>query len=173
MKTLILGGVKSGKSALAESLAAAHEGPVTVIATAIAFDTEMQARIDAHRATRPAHWRTVEEPNDLAGALKAASAPDTLVLVDCLTLWLTNRLIADPPADLAAERSALCDTLRSVPGSTVLVSNENSLGVTPDNQLSRAYLDAAGLLHQNIATLADRVALAIAGLPHLLKGPQL
>ncbi|MEM7378892.1 MAG: bifunctional adenosylcobinamide kinase/adenosylcobinamide-phosphate guanylyltransferase [Pseudomonadota bacterium] len=173
MKTLILGGVRSGKSALAERLAEAHGGPVTVIATATAFDDEMQARIDAHRATRPATWRTVEAPVELPDALRAASAADTLVLVDCLTLWLTNLLIAEPPADLDAAHDALLDALASAPGDTVLVSNENSFGVTPDNRLSRAVLDTAGRLHQRIAARADRVALAVAGLPLTLKGPPL
>ncbi|MEM9605062.1 MAG: bifunctional adenosylcobinamide kinase/adenosylcobinamide-phosphate guanylyltransferase [Pseudomonadota bacterium] len=173
MKTLILGGVRSGKTALAEGLAEAHDGPVTVIATATPFDDEMQARIDAHRATRPAAWHTVEAPIELPDALRAASAADTLVLVDCLTLWLTNLLIAEPPADLDAAHDALLDALAAAPGDTVLVSNENSFGVTPDNRLSRAFLDTAGRLHQRIAARADRVALAVAGLPLTLKGPPL
>ena len=173
MKTLILGGVRSGKSALAESLAAAHSGPVTVIATATAFDAEMQARIDAHRATRPGHWHTVEAPTALAQAVADASRDDTLVLVDCLTLWLTNLLIADPRPDIDAACKALCTAVHEAPGNTVLVSNENSFGVTPDNRLSREFLDAAGRLHQDIASRADRVALAVAGLPLILKGPPL
>lgn len=173
MKTLILGGVKSGKSALAERLAHAHDGPVIVIATATAFDSEMQARIDAHRATRPEHWHTVEAPTELPDALRRASATDTLVLVDCLTLWLTNLLIAEPRPDLNAAHDALLEALETAPGDTLLVSNENSFGVTPTNTLSREFLDNAGWLHQRIAARADRVALAVAGLPLILKGPPL
>ena len=173
MNTLILGGVRSGKSALAEQLAHAHAGPVTVIATATAFDDEMQARIDAHRASRPRSWQTIEAPIALPQAIEAASADDTLVLVDCLTLWLTNLLIAEPRPDLGAAHDALLAALATAPGDTVLVSNENSFGVTPDNRLSREFLDTAGQLHQRIAAQADRVALAVAGLPLTLKGPPL
>lgn len=169
-KTLILGGVRSGKSRLAERLAGESGLPVTYIATATAGDDEMRARIAAHRARRPADWFVVEEPSALAAALRGHAAPNRCLLVDCLTLWLTNLLMADDPSLLERERAALLDTLPDLPGQLILVSNETNMGIMPLGDLSRRYCDEAGTLHQELARICGRVILTIAGLPHILKG---
>lgn len=170
MKTLILGGVRSGKSRLAERLATESGRPATYIATATAQDDEMRARIIAHRARRPAGWTIVEEPIALAAMLRAHARADRCVLVDCLTLWLTNLLTAEDANALDRERAALLAVLPGLPGRIILVSNETTMGVTPLGELSRRYCDAAGLLHQALAQCCDRVILTVAGLPHILKG---
>jgi adenosyl cobinamide kinase/adenosyl cobinamide phosphate guanylyltransferase len=159
--TLILGGARSGKSHYAEKLVTTDPPPWIYIATAQAFDEEMRERIDAHRARREAGWRTVEAPLDLAGSLEAAG--DAPVLVDCLTLWLTNLMLGgqDLPARITAFESALA--ARTAP--TVVVSNEVGLGIVPDNALARAFRDQAGALNQRIAARADRVLFMVAGLP--------
>lgn len=168
--TLILGGVRSGKSRFAEQLAMRSGAPVTVVATATAGDDEMRERIDAHRARRPSTWRVVEEPVRLARVLAHTAGPQQCVLVDCLTLWLTN-LLADPaPATLEREREALLAGLPSLDGQLILVGNETSLGVVPATRLSRRYCDEAGRLHQALARHCDRVVLTVAGLPQILKG---
>jgi adenosylcobinamide kinase/adenosylcobinamide-phosphate guanylyltransferase len=170
VKTLILGGVRSGKSRLAERLATESGLPVTYIATATAGDAEMRVRIAAHRARRPQSWSLVEEPFKLAATLHAYAAPDRCVLVDCLTLWLTNLLTDEDEDLLERERAALLDILPALPGRVILVSNETNMGVTPMGDLSRRYCDEAGRLHQDLARSCDRVILTIAGLPHVLKG---
>ncbi len=169
-RVLILGGARSGKSRLAEHLASESAGPVTYIATATAGDGEMAARIAAHRARRPAHWGLVEEPLYLGAALAAHAAPGRCLLVDCLTLWLTNLLLAENPTLVAREGTALLRVLPTLPGRILLVSNETSLGVMPPGELGRRFGDAAGQLHQNLTPLCDRVILTIAGLPLTLKG---
>jgi len=172
MRTLILGGARSGKSALAERLASAH-ADVVYIATAQALDGEMDARIAHHRARRPAQWACVEEPVELAAALRAHAAPGRCVLVDCLTLWLSN-LLGGGDADLfERERRAFLSTLSGVDGSVLLVSNEVGLGVVPMGELSRRFVDEAGRLHQALGASCERVALVAAGLPLVLKGPAL
>lgn len=170
MKTLILGGVRSGKSRLAENMAIDSGLPVTYIATASAGDDEMRARITAHRARRPATWFLVEEPFKLAATLRTHATPDRCVLVDCLTLWLTNLLTDEGDGLLERERAALLDVLPTLPGRVILVSNETNMGVTPLGELSRRYCDEAGRLHQDLARICDRVVLTVAGLPHILKG---
>lgn len=170
MKTLILGGVRSGKSRLAEQRASASGLPVTYLATATAGDEEMQRRIEKHRADRPSGWQVVEEPLTLADALRGHARADGLILVDCLTLWLTNLLLDPDPARFEAERTALLDTLPTLPGELVMVSNETGLGVVPMGELTRRYCDEAGRLHQALAQLCDRVVFTVAGLPHFLKG---
>lgn len=170
MKTLILGGVRSGKSRLAERLATESGLPVTYIATATAGDDEMRARIETHRARRPASWSLAEEPLDLAATLHAHAAPDRCVLVDCLTLWLTNLLTEEDDGLLERERAALLDVLPALPGRVILVSNETNMGVTPMGEISRRYCDAAGRLHQDLARICERVILTVAGLPQILKG---
>lgn len=173
MKELILGGVRSGKSRLAERLARASGLAVTYIATAIPADAEMQARIAAHRQRRTHTWKLVEEPLALAGVLRAQAAPDRCLLVDCLTLWLTNLLETNDDDVFASERRALVELLPQLPGHVILVSNETGLGVVPLGALSRRFCDEAGWLHQELAQLADRVILTVAGLPLLLKGNSL
>lgn len=159
---LVLGGARSGKSTFAERRAAAHAPPWTYIATAQALDEEMRDRIAVHRARRDTRWRTVEAPHALAEAI--AETPDhTPLLVDCLTLWLSNRLLAD--ADLACERAALVEALAARSGLTLVVSNEVGLGIVPDNALARRFRDEAGFLNQSVAAVADEVHLMVAGLP--------
>jgi len=169
-KALILGGVRSGKSRLAESLAGDGGLPVTYIATATAGDGEMQDRIAAHRARRPAQWGLIEEPVRLAEVLEAQAGAGRCLLVDCLTLWLTNLLLAADETLFHRERAALVAVLPALPGRIILVSNETSMGVMPLGELSRRFGDAAGRLHQDLAPLCGRVILAVAGLPVVLKG---
>ena len=163
---LVLGGARSGKSAYAESLVEAHPAPWTYIATAQAFDDEMAARIAAHRQRRDARWITIEAPQELAQALSAA--PNAPLLVDCLTLWLSNRLLAG--ADLCADRAALVEALAKRRAPTVVVSSEVGLSIVPDNALARDFRDASGELHQAVARIACRVTLTVAGYPLIVKG---
>ncbi|HUG61195.1 MAG TPA: bifunctional adenosylcobinamide kinase/adenosylcobinamide-phosphate guanylyltransferase [Methylomirabilota bacterium] len=167
--TFVLGGARSGKSRHAEHLVrSAGDAPWTYIATAQAFDTEMAERIARHRAGRGEGWRTVDAPHDLAGAIGEAQALGAPILVDCLTLWLSNRLLSG--AALDSECDLLVDALGGGPSPVVAVSNEVGLGIVPDNVLSRQFRDAAGRLHQSVAERADRVILVVAGLPLTVKG---
>ncbi len=170
MKELILGGVRSGKSRLAESHAQASGLDVIYVATASAQDDEMRARIAHHQAQRPEHWQLVEEPLALAAALQRHAAPNHCVLVDCLTLWLTNLLCLEDEARLRHEIGALLDVLPGLPGQVILVSNETGMGVVPLGELTRRYCDEAGRLHQALAQRCDKVILTVAGLPLHLKG---
>lgn len=181
--TLILGGARSGKSGHAEKLAAQTGREVVYIATARAGDGEMAERIAHHRRGRPAHWVTVEEPLLLADAIARHSKPSTVVLVDCLTLWLTNLLFSDgreypetgmielPPL-FGAQRAALLDVIRQSPGDVLLVSNEVGLGIIPMGALSRAFVDEAGRLNQAVAAVCEQVLFVAAGLPLVMKGPR-
>ena len=169
MLELILGGARSGKSRLAERLAAESGLAVSYIATSQALDGEMTARIAHHRERRPAHWTLVEEPLQLARVLRAQAAAERCLLVDCLTLWLTNLLMLDDAARLAEERDALLECLDGLPGRILLVSNETGLGVVPLGELTRRYVDEAGWLHQAVAERAQRVTFMVAGLPMTLK----
>lgn len=170
MRTLILGGARSGKSALAERLAAASGHEVVYIATAQAHDEEMAARIALHRAQRPAHWLSVEEPLALAAVLEAHARPGRCVLVDCLTLWLSNLLGAPDDERFKHERNALLQLLPSLKGQVLMVSNEVGLGVVPMGELTRRFVDEAGRLHQALAAQCERVLFVTAGLPMPLKG---
>lgn len=175
MITLILGGARSGKSRLAERLASTSGHAVTYIATATAGDDEMKARIAHHRAGRPSHWTTIEEPFALGkalgdGANVGRTEPRT-ILVDCLTLWLSNLL--HEPARFASERAALLAALPAAKADILLVSNETGLGIVPMNELSRQFIDEAGRLHQDLAQVCNRVIFVVAGLPHVLKGEPL
>ncbi|MCL7462520.1 bifunctional adenosylcobinamide kinase/adenosylcobinamide-phosphate guanylyltransferase [Pseudomonas sp. NW5] len=170
MLELILGGARSGKSRLAERLACESGLAVTYIATATAGDAEMSARIAHHRARRPADWALIEEPLALMSVLRAEAAADRCLLVDCLTLWLSNLLWMEEGAHLERERDALLAGIQALPGRILLVSNESGLGVVPLGELTRRYVDEAGWLHQALAERADRVQLCVAGLPLLLKG---
>jgi len=167
---LILGGARSGKSRLAEQLASASGLEVVYIATSQPLDDEMRQRIQHHRQSRPAHWQTIEEPLALAGVLQQQAASGRCLLVDCLTLWLTNLLLHDDGQRLEEERRQLLNTLGSLPGHIILVSNETGMGVVPMGELSRRYVDEAGWLHQALAERCDRVQFCVAGLPMLLKG---
>ena len=169
MLELILGGARSGKSRFAERLAAESGLAVTYIATSQPLDGEMTERIAHHRERRPAHWTLVEEPLQLARVLREQAAANRCLLVDCLTLWLTNLLMLDDAARLAEERDALLECLDGLPGRILLVSNETGLGVVPLGELTRRYVDEAGWLHQAVAERAQRVTFMVAGLPMTLK----
>jgi adenosylcobinamide kinase/adenosylcobinamide-phosphate guanylyltransferase len=165
--TLVLGGARSGKSRYAEGLITARAPPWVYVATAQALDLEMTERIARHRARRAAPWQTIEAPDDLAAAVGAAptGAP---VLIDCLTLWLSNRMLAN--ADIDAETERLEAALAGRSGAVVLVSNEVGFGIVPDNALGRRFRDLQGQLNQRLAARADRVVLVVAGLPLIVKG---
>jgi adenosylcobinamide kinase/adenosylcobinamide-phosphate guanylyltransferase len=167
--TLVLGGTRSGKSRHAEVLAESQPGPCIYIATAEAGDAEMAERIRRHRERRGSRWRTVEEPLEIVPALQREARTDRAVLVDCLTLWLSNLLGAG--RDAAAETERLVASLPRLAGPVVLVSNEVGLGVMPENALARAFLDHAGRLHQAVAAVAQSVVFMAAGLPLALKSP--
>ena len=170
MKQLILGGVRSGKSLLAEQHAIATGLPVVYIATAQAQDAEMQERIQHHQTNRPQHWTVLEEPLALAQALQAQAMDGRCVLVDCLTLWLTNLLCLQNEIRLQQEIETLLQTLPNLPGEIILVSNETGMGIVPLGELTRRYCDEAGRLHQAIAARCESVILTVAGLPLTLKG---
>lgn len=161
----VLGGARSGKSRHAEALLEAEPGPWTYIATAQAFDGEMHARIAEHRSRRPAGWITIDAPLSLAEALDHAG--DTPVLVDCLTLWLTNLMLAEHDIDVAT--NGLLTALSRRAATTVMVSSEVGLGIVPDNILARKFRDAAGILHQCVAAASDTVVFVLAGLPMKVK----
>jgi len=173
MQQLILGGARSGKSRLAEGLASGSGLAVVYIATSQPVDGELNQRVAVHRERRPATWGLIEEPVELARVLLDNARSDRCLLVDCLTLWLTNLLMLEDPERLAQERGALLDCLAHLPGEIIFVSNETGLGVVPLGELTRRYVDEAGLLHQALAERCERVVLTVAGLPLTLKGPAL
>lgn len=172
-RTLILGGVRSGKSRLAERLALESGLPVTYVATATASDDEMAARIAAHQARRPADWRLVEEPLRLAATLERVCTPDRCVLVECLTLWLANLIWQPDAAVMDRELAALDAVLPQLPGRLIFVGNEVNMGVIAIDALTRRYCDQAGELHQRLGACCDRVLLTVAGLPLVVKGAAL
>jgi adenosylcobinamide kinase/adenosylcobinamide-phosphate guanylyltransferase len=172
--TLVLGGARSGKSRTAERLARDLAGPggaLLYVATAEALDDEMRARIAAHRAQRGDSWRTRDVPLEIAAAIAAEARPGAAVLVDCLTLWLSNLMHA--ARDVDAETRRLVDALAAARGPVVLVANEVGLGIVPENALARAFRDHAGRVNQAVAAAAGRVVLVAAGLPLTLKGAPL
>jgi adenosylcobinamide kinase/adenosylcobinamide-phosphate guanylyltransferase len=164
--TLVLGGARSGKSRHAEALIEALPAPWSYIATAEAHDDEMAARIALHRARRPSGWQTVDTPLDLAGAI-AAQPAGRPILVDCLTLWLTNLILAE--RDTGAAREALIGACERTSGPLVLVGNEVGLGIVPENALARRFRDEAGRLHQALAARAGHVVFMVAGLAMQVK----
>jgi adenosylcobinamide kinase/adenosylcobinamide-phosphate guanylyltransferase len=166
-RLFVLGGARSGKSRYAQARAEAIAGRHHFVATAEAFDDEMRDRITRHRADRDARWQTVEAPRDLPAVLDALNAPDAVVLVDCLTLWLSNLILAD--TDLGRTEAELYHAINGFAGHIVLVSNEVGLGIVPANALARRFRDAAGRLNQAVATVAAEVVLLTAGLPLTLK----
>jgi len=166
--TFVLGGARSGKSSFAEGLIEASGRQAVYLATGRAWDEEMSERIDQHKARRGEIWSTVEEPLDLVGALEAHAADDKAILVDCLTLWLTNLMMAE--SDVAAETAKLAEALPRLKGAIICVSNEVGLGIVPENALARAFRDHAGRLHQSVAAVATTVYFVAAGLPLKMKG---
>lgn len=168
--TLVLGGARSGKSRFAEDLAIQSGLARIYVATGTAFDGEMEKRIALHQDRRGSGWRTVEEQTDLAGVLAREAKSDAVLLVDCLTLWLNNLMMADK--DLASESARLCDAVSTLAGPCVFVSNEVGMGIVPDNRLSREFRDAQGRLNQDMAAVCGKVIFVAAGQPLLLKPNQ-
>lgn len=179
--TLVLGGARSGKSRHAEQLAEESGSEVIYIATAHAGDAEMAARIAHHRSSRPAHWKTVEEPLRLAAAIERHSYPGRVILVDCLTLWLSNLLFSNAhgfpdtgdislPPLFVKQRAELLDVLDGAAADVILVSNEVGSGIVPMGAVSRCFVDEQGRLNQALAAACDRVYFVTAGLPMILKG---
>ncbi|WP_045432618.1 bifunctional adenosylcobinamide kinase/adenosylcobinamide-phosphate guanylyltransferase [Acinetobacter calcoaceticus] len=169
MLQLILGGARSGKSRLAEQTAIATQLAVTYVATAQALDPEMQNRIAHHQNQRPAHWSLVEEPLFLAKTLQKIDRPNQIILVDCLTLWLTNLLLLNDQNVQEFECEQLIDVLPKLQSEIILVSNETGLGVVPLGEISRRFVDEAGRLHQALGQIADKVVFCVAGFPMILK----
>lgn len=168
MKTLILGGARSGKSAYAEQQAALTQRPRLYLATATAGDGEMVARIGQHQARRGEEWQTVEEGLAIAPILLDPKWQEHVILVDCLTLWISNVLV-DATLDVTQQRTVLCDAVAGSRAHIILVSNEVGLGITPMNALARQFIDEAGWLHQQLANVCDRVIFVAAGLPLVMK----
>lgn len=166
--TLVLGGARSGKSAFAEQRVEAASAARLYLATGQARDDEMRARITAHQDRRGSGWETVEAPVELTEALAGNARADRPVLVDCLTLWVTNLMLGEHDIDAAFD--SLAKALPGIRGPVVFVSNEVGLGIVPDNAMARAFRDHAGRLHQSIAGLADEVYFVAAGLPLKMKG---
>ena len=165
---LVIGGARSGKSRYAQARAEALALEPVYVATAQAFDAEMALRIARHQADRGPQWRTVEAPLALAETIAVLATANRVLLVDCLTLWLTNLILGEH--DPVAARAALLDSLRAAAGPIVLVTNEVGLGIVPENALARRFRDEAGWLNQALAAVVDEVQLVTAGLPLRLKG---
>lgn len=166
-RVLVLGGARSGKSRTAQAIAEAASADRTFVATAQAFDEEMRERISRHRAERDGSWRTQEAPLELPDAIRAHAGPGKVVLVDCLTLWLSNLLLAERDADGEAER--LVRAVGEAAGPLVLVSNEVGQGIVPATPLGRVFRDGQGRLNQRLAEACDAVVFVAAGCPVLLK----
>lgn len=165
---LVLGGARSGKSSYAQAVAEQTTGDLIYIATAQAFDAEMTDRIARHRSDRGPRWQTVESPLSLTDAITEHQNAGKTILVDCLTLWLSNLILGEH--DIPAALSALTTILQSAPANIILVSNEVGQGIVPDNALARRFRDEAGWLNQAVARIADEVWFVTAGLPQKLKG---
>lgn len=170
MMQLILGGARSGKSRLAEQTAKDSGLAVIYIATAQAFDAEMQDRIHHHQAQRPGHWTVIEEPLYLANCLIELDQPNQVILVDCLTLWMSNLLMHENPDLQMQQCQHLLDILPILESDVILVSNETGLGVIPMGEISRRFVDESGRLHQQLGQIADKVVFCVAGFPMILKG---
>ena len=179
-KTLILGGARSGKSRHAEALAAASGKRVLYVATAQAGDAEMLDRIALHRQQRDPGWATLEENIELGKLIEQHSASDCLILIDCVTLWLSNLLFSEardfpdvgkitPPSQFEVQRKNLLHALQHATGDVILVSNEVGMGIVPSGAVSRWFVDEAGRLNQALAAVCDHVSLVVAGLPLSLK----
>ncbi|WP_286237325.1 bifunctional adenosylcobinamide kinase/adenosylcobinamide-phosphate guanylyltransferase [Neptuniibacter halophilus] len=169
MRQLILGGARSGKSRIAQERAAATTSPVIYIATARVGDTEMEQRIELHRQNRPAEWQVLEVPEALPAELKRLSGQGCTVLVDCLTLWLTNLLLQSEQT-MQQGMAELTGAVAQFQGDLILVSNEVGWGIVPMGELSRQFQDNTGRLHQDLAALVERVTLSVAGIALEVKG---
>ena len=174
MNELILGGARSGKSRYAEINASESGLKVIYVATAQALDDEMQQRITHHQQQRPAHWQLIEEPIDLVSVIKNNINDQTCILVDCLTLWLSNQLCSDKHK-LQFENNIddlinLMVEIKRTKGKVIFVSNEISMGIVPMGEVNRQFVDEAGRLHQRLAEVCDNVILMVAGIPSHIKG---
>jgi adenosylcobinamide kinase/adenosylcobinamide-phosphate guanylyltransferase len=169
LRDFVLGGARSGKSTLAQTRAEASGLEPVMVATAQAFDDEMTARIAAHQADRGPGWGLIEEPLELAAVLRRDTGADRVLVVDCLTLWLSNLMAAERSPE--EETSRLVEALAGVRGPVILVSNEVGLGIVPENALARRFRDAQGRLNRAVAAAADRVTLTVAGLELIAKAP--
>lgn len=170
MIQLILGGARSGKSRLAEQKAKDSGLSVTYVATAQAYDDEMRERIQHHQADRPTDWGLVEEPLYLADRLVQIDQANQLILVDCMTLWMSNLLLNEQKDFQSLQCQKLLEMLPTLKSEIILVSNETGLGVVPMGQLSRKFVDESGRLHQQLGQIADHVVFCVAGFPIVLKG---
>jgi len=168
MKTLVLGGARSGKSHYAEQTVDQLQRQVIYIATAEAGDQEMQQRINLHQAQRPANWQLVEEPINLSEAILKSDNNTNVILVDCLTLWLSN-VLAENDSNTQAKVDELVDVVSQVSTELVMVSNEVGQGVVPMGKLTRKYVDESGRMHQKLAQVCEHVVFITAGLPQILK----
>ncbi len=171
MRELILGGTRSGKSSYAEKVALGGGKELLYLATATVEDAEMEQRIIHHQQSRSSAWRVIEEPLHLAEVLQQEARDGRTILVECLTLWLTNLLLQEDETVLQQETELLINVIPDLPGTTLLVGNETGMGVVPADALSRKYCDEAGRLHQRLAAICERVTLVVAGLPQTLKEP--
>lgn len=178
MIELILGGARSGKSRLAESHALStfhseqfQSQKMVYVATAMAHDDEMVERIKHHQKNRAEQWQLIEEPIELGKILKGCDQKGNIILIECLTLWLTNLLCHSDKKILNAEKQKFIEQLKLSQAEVIMVSNETGMGVVPMGELSRRYVDEAGFLHQELAQISDRVTLVIAGLEQTLKEP--
>jgi adenosylcobinamide kinase / adenosylcobinamide-phosphate guanylyltransferase len=169
MKHLVLGGVRSGKSAFAEAQIADSHKAVCYVATSQVWDDEMASRVQLHQTRRPSSWRLIEEPLALADVLDSLNDPQQAVIVECFSLWMTNLLCLEDEERLAQEKQALLDAVASFQGDLVLVSSEVGLGIMPMNALARRFGDELGMMNQALAKLTDRVTFVAAGLPLPLK----
>lgn len=169
MKQLILGGARSGKSRYAEQQAAKSNKPVIYIATATAGDEEMQQRILMHQQQRPNHWQLIEEPIKLSDALKRNDNTQSCLLVDCLTLWLSNCMVLNDEVFLAKQQDDLVKTMAELKSDIILVSNEVGQGVVPTNKLARKFIDESGRLHQRLAQSCEQVIFLTAGIAQIIK----
>ena len=167
---LITGGARSGKSSYAEKIAIESHQDVVYIATANTHDEEMQERVERHRNQRPKHWTTIEEPIVLARVLKKYSLSDNVILVDCLTMWITNLLMKQDDRLFESEIQKLHKTLETFSGMVIFVTNEVGMGIIPLGELSRRFVDESGRLHQQLASKIDNVLLMVAGLALEVKG---
>ena len=172
MKELVTGGARSGKSSYAEERAKSSQFKVIFIATATADDGEMQDRIKHHQQQRPDHWRLIEEPINLADVLIENAKDDRCIIVDCLTLWVSNLLMQGQDR-LDEEKQKLLDCLPSLKGDIYFVTNETGMGIVPMGEMNRRFCDESGWLHQALAKICDRVTLMVAGIPMVVKGEEI
>jgi adenosylcobinamide kinase/adenosylcobinamide-phosphate guanylyltransferase len=167
----VIGGCRSGKSRFALEYADRHYGQKVFLATSEVFDDEMKKRVEKHRRDRGQEWTTIEEPLKVAEELASLGKAHEVVLIDCVTLWISNLLMSGEGEDEILTRAdALVEQLKRIPQSTILVSNEVGMGIVPENRLARVFRDVAGAVNQRLASCADAVVFTVAGIPQVLKG---